>query len=121
MFGIFKKKAEDSILSINPALGMLRDEPTASPCLRKVFQGDPEAVMKDRMFLLGYINEHPTYKDVSEEIKQQAIDQETMDWLETQATSKVEIKKYPKEERKQNLYSILRKLTALGLLKPPSF
>jgi len=111
ILGMFKKNTDESVVSMNPACGMLMATPR--PRFRKVIQGDPEGLMRDRAFLLKCINEHPKYKDISEEHKQQAIDQEVKEWLHTQATSKVEIKKYPKEERKQSLYSTLRKLTGI--------
>jgi len=113
MFGMFKKKADDTVVSSNPVLGMIKDEATSEPRLRRIFH-DMEGVSKSRANLLKYINLNPKYADVSEEIKQQAIDQEISDWVKTQETAKEKITVYPKEERLQNLFSVLHRLTGRG-------
>lgn len=110
--GMFGRKA---VVSQNPAMGVGMAQ-GADPnsfknpikaAERLSFFDEPASIAKARATLLAHIN-GSKYKDVSEAIKNQAIDEELRDYRQSLlATTDVE----KKADRLENLNSILRRLT----------
>ena len=121
MFGKKKEKEEESVVSSNPAAGLRATEaadPTAFKNPMKAAQklsvfDNPEAMARARSGLMKIINKHPIYKDIAEETKAQAIEEE----LENYRGSLLATLDIDKDsDRLKNFMGVLKRLTGKGRL-----